>query len=177
MEIAFCSSNSIEELHQILELQQKYLRSNILLEELQQEGFVTISHSLGLLKKMNDVCPHIIAKDEEKVIGYALCMHPMFSEALELLKPMFQEVRVILPEDEKYIVMGQICIHKDYRRKGVFRKLYQTMKKAIHPEFESIITEVDAENTRSLNAHYAVGFKHLTTHRENNREWHLIVLK
>ncbi len=177
MEITFRKSSSIEELHQILKLQQKYLRSNILPEELQQEGFVTISHSLGLLKKMNDVCPHIIAKDGKKVIGYALCMHPKLSEALELLKPMFQEVRAILPEVEKYIVMGQICIHKDYRRKGVFRKLYQTMKKAIHPEFESIITEVDAENTRSLNAHYAVGFKLLTTHRENNREWNLIVLK
>jgi ribosomal protein S18 acetylase RimI-like enzyme len=177
MEISFCRSNSIEELHQILKLQQKYLRSNILIEEQQQEGFVTISHSLDLLKKMNDVCHHIIAKDGEKVIGYALCMHPKFSEALELLKPMFQELRAIMPEDEKYIVMGQICIHKDYRRKGIFRKLYQTMKEAIHLQFESIITEVDAENTRSLNAHYAVGFKHLKTHRESNREWHLIVLK
>ena len=177
MELSYSQAQTKEELEQILALQAKNLFAKLSSSEKENEGFVTISHSLEILERMNLVCPHIIAKDNDKVVGYALCMHPKFSEALELLKPMFQEVRAILPKDEKYVVMGQICIHKDYRRKGVFRKLYQTMKRAIHPEFESIITEVDAENTRSLNAHYAVGFKLLTTHRESNREWNLIVLK
>jgi ribosomal protein S18 acetylase RimI-like enzyme len=177
MQLSYSQAQTKGELEQILALQAKNLIGKLSSSEKENEGFVTISHSLGILERMNLVCPHIIAKDNDKVVGYALCMHPKFSEALELLKPLFLELRAILPEDEKYVVMGQICIRKDYRRKGVFRKLYQTMKKAIHPEFKSIITEVDAENTRSLNAHYAVGFKLLTTHSESNREWNLIVLK
>ncbi len=126
---------------------------------------------------MNEVCPHIIAKDKDKVVGYTLCMHPMFSEELEFLKPMFNELRAILTEDEKFIVMGQNCIDKGYRKKGIFRNLYQTMKQVTSPEFECIITEVDAKNKRSINAHYAIGFTHLITHLSNGRSWKLILLK
>ncbi len=165
------------ELQQILELQQYNLSTYLSEEECLREGFVTISHSFDLLKKMNDVCPHIIAKDENKVIGYALCMHPQFSEEIDLLKPMFQALRTIFSKHEKYIVMGQICIAKDYRKMGIFRSLYHTMKEVLEPEFKSIVTEVNRSNQRSLNAHYSIGFRHLKTHKSKGRSWELIVLK
>ncbi len=164
------------ELEQILVLQQKNLIPVLSEDEKKKEGFVTVSHTLELLKRMNDVCAHVIAKDGDRVVGYALCMHPRFAEEIEVLKPMFHEISLVVPKTEKYLAMGQICVDKDYRGQGLFRQLYDNMKKGIQPEFTSIITEVDVKNDRSLKAHYAVGFKDLKTYRSGGQDWHLIAL-
>ena len=175
--ISYCRAKTNKELHQILELQQKNLFASVSEEEHINEGFVTVSHSFEILKKMNAVCPHIIAKAGGKVIGYALCMHPYFSKKIEILKPMFREIMAVVLKDAKYMAMGQICIDKDYRKQGIFRNLYQTMSDSLKPEFDSIITEVDANNIRSLNAHYAIGFKHLKSYNSGGQDWELIILK
>ncbi|MCM4171265.1 N-acetyltransferase [Arenibacter sp. TNZ] len=176
MEVVVTSCTKDSELQQILSLQQKNLITNLGPGEKEKEGFVTVSHTLELLTKMNTACPHIIAKDQEKVVGYALCMHPLFGNDIEVLKPMFKEIASVVPKAEPYMVMGQICIDKEYRRRGIFRKLYETMKNTIQPYFTSIITEVDASNLRSLEAHYAVGFKDLKTYSAGGQDWKLIVL-
>lgn len=177
MQPRVCLAQSRKELEQILELQQRNLPQILSRVEMEKEGFVTVSHNLDLLERMNAVCQHIIAKKEGKVIGYALSMHPDFGNEIEVLKPMFDEINSSALKGEKYIVMGQICIAKEYRGLGVFRQLYKTMQHAIQPQFQYIITEVDAENLRSLNAHYAIGFKDLRRYRSGGQEWHLIVLK
>lgn len=177
MGIVFTRCSTNDELRQILDLQKKNLGAHIRAEEKIQEGFVTVSHSLGLLSEMNAVCPHIIAKDNDRVVGYALCMHPHFRDDIEILKPMFLEIDTILPNVECYMIMGQICIDKEYRRQGLFRKLYENMGKAVIPEFKGIITEVDANNHRSLQAHYATGFTDLGAYTSGGQNWKLIVLK
>lgn len=178
MEIITTICTTEQELQQILNLQKKNSPSNLSLEEKVQEGFVTVTHTLELLTRMNLVCPHIIAKDGDKVVGYALCMHPSFRNDIEILIPMFAVLDTLLaPHQDSYMIMGQICIDKEYRKMGIFRKLYQTMKNAAQPRFTGIITEVDATNTRSLNAHYSVGFTDLTTYESGGQEWKLMVLK
>ncbi|PXX31521.1 GNAT family N-acetyltransferase [Arenibacter sp. ARW7G5Y1] len=176
MDIIFKRCSTKTELRQILNLQQKNHLQNINVDEKQKEGFVTVSHTLELLTEMNAACPHIIAKDQDKVVGYALCMHPRFGNDIEVLKPMFKEINSVIPKAEPFMVMGQICIDKEYRRKGIFRKLYETMKNSLQPEFTSIVTEVDATNLRSLEAHYAVGFEELKTYHAGGQDWKLIVL-
>lgn len=175
--VTYKRATDASELKQILELQQRNLFAKVSVEEQHKEGFLTVSHSFGLLKKMNAVCPHIIAKAKDEVVGYTLCMHPKFSNEIEILKPMFLEIETIIPKIENYIIMGQVCVDKNYRKKGVFRNLYQNMSEFLKPEFDSIITEVDAKNTRSLKAHYAVGFKLLKSHISGGQDWELIILK
>lgn len=165
------------ELEQILSLQRENSPSALSMKEMEQEGFLTATHTLNLLDRMNKVCPHIIAKKNGKVIGYALCMHPKFCNEIELLKPMFEEINSVLSPGEKYMVMGQVCIQKEYRKMGVFQNLYKKMQDVIKANYNSIITEVDALNKRSLNAHFAVGFIELKTYYSNGRKWHLLVLK
>ncbi len=177
MGIRYCTVSTTDELEQILALQQANLWANVSPEEKEKDGFVTVEHNFEILNQMNEVCPHIIAKDGDTVAAYALCMHPMFADKIEILKPMFAEIETVVPQDEKYIAMGQICVGKSYRNQGIFRGLYNAMKAHIQPEFESIITEVDAKNTRSLHAHYAVGFKELKTYYSDERDWVLISLK
>ncbi|MGB6151206.1 MAG: GNAT family N-acetyltransferase [Pricia sp.] len=174
--VTFERATSEADLNQILDLQRKNLPANISSEVKKKEGFVTISHTFEMLKKMNDVCQHIVAKSDGRVIGYALCMHPSFAEDIEILHPMFEEVEAILPKIENYIVMGQVCIDSAYRGQGIFRKLYLAMQKAVQPEFGPIITDVNAENTRSLGAHYAVGFVDLATFSSQGQVWKIIRL-
>jgi len=130
------------ELKQILDLQQSNLYNTLTAEERLQEGFVTVSHTLDVLMKMNEVCPHIIAKDKDIVVGYALCMHPRFSKEIDILKPMFQEIVAIIPKLENYLIMGQICVDKQYRKKGIFRNLYKTMKEVLQPAFDSLLQKL-----------------------------------
>lgn len=177
MILKYCACEHIEELQQILDLQQRNLPKNISEKEKSKEGFVTVSHDLELLEKMNKTYPHTIVKDKNKVVGYALSMHPVFGNKIAVLRPMFKEINRVLPSGKKYIVMGQICIAKAYRGKGIFRKLYQTMWQAVKNDFDCIITEVDATNLRSLEAHYAIGFQSLKIYNSGGTQWHLIEMK
>ncbi len=168
---------SDEELLQILKIQERNLAAGLTSEEKKTHGFLTVQHTFDVLKKMNNRCPHIIAKYNNEVVGYALCMHPTFENEIEVLKPMFDEINSIPNINRNYIVMGQICIDEKYRGQGIFRKLYKTMKKEVFPEFSSIITEADALNKRSLEAHYAVGFQKIKVYEAGGQTWKLIQLK
>jgi len=177
MEIHYCRATSKQELKQILQLQSANLRSVISSRESQREGFVSVVHTLDLLERMNRVAAHIVAKTGDNVVGYALCMHPSFSDEIAMLKPMFHKVNTQLGPNHKFMIMGQICIAKQYRGKGIFRGLYKAMSEALFPAYDSIVTEVDADNQRSLQAHHAVGFSDIEVYRSGDRIWHLIQLK
>lgn len=174
--ISYALSTSEEELKQILHLQQRNLPVSVSEEEQKSDGFVTVQHDFEILKAMHDTCPHVLAKAGDAVIGYALCMHPDFGERIEVLKPMFKELR-LRSASKNSIIMGQVCIDKDYRKQGIFRNLYKMMKAKFLPPFSAIITEVDAKNERSLQAHYGVGFEDLGRYTAGGQEWVLIILK
>ena len=167
-----CSSK--DELEQIISIQKRNLPSELSPEELKKEGFLTVKHSPELLAKMNRTCAHILAKSNNQVVGYALCMHPKHSNEIEVLKPMFQKVDNLIKPGSKYMVMGQICIEKSFRRGGIFSGLYNFMRDQLKSEYDMIITEVDADNLRSLGAHFKLGFKDLLVYRSGRRTWHLI---
>ena len=174
--ITYKTSTNLEELKQILALQKANLPSSLSSEEKATDGFLTVRHNFHLLKRMNDVCPHIIAKHGERIIGYTLCMHPKFKNEIEVLKSMFMEVENSIRPFNSFIIMGQVCVDKSYRKQGVFRKLYGKMQEENSKEFDAIITEVDATNIRSLKAHYAIGFKTLSKYNGDGRDWELIYL-
>ncbi|SNY94702.1 GNAT family N-acetyltransferase [Flagellimonas pacifica] len=175
--IRYIQASTINHLEQILLLQQHNLPKNLTDEEKECEGFLTVEHSLEILKEMNDECGHIVALENEKVIGYALCMLPKFAESIEVLKPMFHEINKVVKGKDNYMVMGQICVAKSHRGHGIFRQLYKTMKEKLPYGFDTIITEVDAKNRRSMNAHLTVGFTELKKYCSDGKDWVLIILK
>ena len=157
-----------------MNLQKANILSSISKKEKLEEGFVTVHHTFEILKTMNDKCPHIIAKSNGKVVGYTLCMLKDFKKEIDILKPMFRQIDDYLKENKSYIVMGQVCINKSYRKQGVFRGLYNFMKEAVKSNYNLIITEVDKNNMRSMNAHIAIGFKVLYSYRSNNQDWEIL---
>ena len=176
MQVQYDQADSAEELKQILVLQQRNLPGKLSIAEKHTEGFVTVEHTPELLERMNIICGHIIAKDAVAVVGYALCMHPQFYDEISVLKPMFTELESKLPAGYRYMVMGQICVAKAYRGKGIFRGLYRLMSQKLKPDYEGVITEVDARNLRSLNAHTAVGFRLISSYTSGGQNWRLLHL-
>jgi len=172
--IKYTSVISDIELEQIIKLQKKNLPHNISTSEKEKEGFLTVKHDFEILKKMNTHQPHIIAKDGDSVIAYALCMHQKFKNDIEILKPMFSMIDKHIETETTYIVMGQICIDKTYRKQGVFNGLYQKMKTELKEKYDLLITEVATNNSRSLQAHLAIGFKTLKVYTFDQIEWHII---
>ncbi len=174
MEIKYSRCSTKRELEQILSLQKMNLRSSITQQEMESEGFLTVSHTSEMLSRMNRVCAHVIAKFNDDLAGYALCMHPRFAEDIPILKPMFEKIDSILGNKISYMAMGQICIAKSYRKMGVFAGLYSYMRDELKETYQMIITEVDAENQRSLKAHYTTGFEDMLVYKSGKRRWHLI---
>jgi hypothetical protein len=175
--IVYTKASSEKELKQILGLQRKNLPKDLSNEEKSNEGFLTVEHTLEILKKMNDYCPHSIAKYNDKVVGFALPMTKDIGDEITVLKPMFYQINQII-SDEKYMVMGQICIEKEFRKKGIFRGLYQFMKTDICPnKFDLIITEIDINNHRSINAHKSVGFTKMKDYKFEDKNWRIVSLK
>ncbi len=174
--IEFTTVTNPKELLQILTLQQQNLPEKLSETDKKEQGFVTVRHDLTLLQKMNNVHPHIIAKSNDNVVGYALSMSKIFRNDIPVLIPMFDEIDTTSKGAKPYILMGQVCIDKHYRGKGVFRGLYVKMKKEFSGIYDSIITEIDEKNTRSINAHEAIGFKTLKTYRSNHQHWKIVYL-
>lgn len=174
MEIKYAKASTDTELKQIITLQKKNAITSVSDKEKEKEGFVTVSHTLDVLKQMNAICPHIIAKYNGEVVGYALSMEIRFGEEIPVLNPMFSELKRM--GIQNYLVMGQVCVDKGFRKKGIFRALYTTMKNEYKSTYDNIVTEVDTKNTRSLNAHYAIGFKLLHNYESLGQHWKIICL-
>ncbi len=171
--VVYKRATETSELEQILALQKENAINSISATEKDIEGFITVSHTYEILKKMNDACPHIIAKDGDMVVGYALVMLREFRDEIAVLSAMFESAATLLG-DKNYLAMGQICISKAYRKQGIFRGMYAYYKEELHNEYDCLLTEVATENVRSLNAHLNVGFEIIKTQITNGTSWELI---
>jgi len=168
-----------KDLQQILKLQLSNLPKNISSEEAKSQGFVTVHHSIEILRAMNTPYPHIIAKVGEKVIGYTLVMLQKFKDEIPVLQPMFQKINSLSFRNKsllntKYFVMGQVCVDKHFRGQGIFNGLYQQMRQEMSPFFDCIITEIATRNTRSMRAHQKVGFEVITIYATEGEEWAIV---
>jgi RimJ/RimL family protein N-acetyltransferase len=163
-----------KDLEQILELQQANLARSLSPEEVAQQGFVTVEHTLEVLRRMHALAPSIIAVDGEKLAGYALVMPVECREFIPLLVPMFQRLDALGTSRERYYVMGQICIGKPWRGQGVFDLLYRAHRQYLKAAYDSVITEVATRNTRSMRAHERVGFAVIERYRDPTDEWALL---
>lgn len=172
---------SDEQIVQILQLQRDNLKRSLTPESIVKEGFVTCEHDHSLLKKMNTPNPHVIALYDDSVVGYCLVMAPKWRDELEVIRMMFDKIESNLWNgtmicSDHYITMGQVCIHKDHRSKGLFKKMYHYYRERMSDQFEYCITEVAADNHRSLNAHAAVGFEKFQSYVANDgKNWELII--
>lgn len=170
----------INDLEQVLSLQRANLIRGLSTDEWQDQGFVTVEHTLDVLQKMHDLAPSIIIKDNGRVVAYALVMLRECSKLVPVLEPMYANFGKLIWNgkpitDYSFYVMGQICVDKAYRGQGLFDKLYQQHKEVYGNDFDLLVTEIATRNTRSLRAHERVGFKTVNIYKDETDEWAVVV--
>lgn len=180
MSISLTTITTDQEIHEVLVLQTQNLSSVVSEDRARTDGFVTVKHSFELLKKMNDTIPQVIAKSGNSVVGYALVMPESFSELIPVLTPMFDTLRTLSYANKKieaysFYAMGQICISENFRRQGIFDKLYQKHRELYQSQFDLCITEVSDRNPRSMRAHERVGFETIHTFKDATDIWNILV--
>lgn len=139
------------------------------------DGFVTVQHTLDILRAMHALAPSVIGRDSSgAVIAYAITMPRETRALIPILEPMFQRLEQLLPPSTPFYVMGQIAVAPSHRGSGVFDALYAEHRTQYRDRFALLITEVATRNTRSMRAHERVGFRTLETYRDATDEWALI---
>jgi ribosomal protein S18 acetylase RimI-like enzyme len=176
-----CLVTRREELEQLLRLQAANLRDHVSPEQAAREGFVTVAHTLDVLERMHALAPSVIAKDGERLAGYALVMPVEARTFVPILEPMFQLLETLSwrgrpLREYRYYVMGQVCVAEEYRGQGVFDALYREHRASYGARFDCTVTEVATRNTRSMRAHARVGFEVIETYRDATDEWAVIAL-
>ncbi len=142
-----------------------------------REGFVSWRHDRATLEAFNEPVPHTVAIDETgRVVGFALSMDPKHAALMPESRDFVGSVAKLLWNgrpvgDYKFVCMGQIAIAAEHRGKGLFRRLYEAWFKVQAQYYELGITEIAAANTRSRNAHEALGWTAFATHWDGDQEW------
>jgi predicted GNAT superfamily acetyltransferase len=162
------------ELEEILTLQRQNLARNLTLEQVASQGFVTVEHTLEVLRQMHAIAPSIVARDSGTLAGYALVMPAECRSFIPILEPMFQRLEALGLYRERFYVMGQICVAAGWRGRGVFDLLYRAHRHHLRDSFHSTVTEVATRNARSMRAHARVGFTVIDRYRDATDEWALL---
>jgi hypothetical protein len=150
----------------ILTLQQANLRKHVPVSVQLDQGFVTVEHDSAVLMRMNQAAPSIIAKDGNTVVGYALTMLPQFGADIPELLPLFGLINTLTYHEKPlteyaYYVMGQVCVADGYRGQHVFDRMFEHHRAVYSDRYQLLITDISANNIRSLRAHARVGFESL----------------
>ena len=179
--IFYSKAISNDDIKGILNLQRANLPRSLSMDEIQSQGFVTIEHTDELLKKLNNFEKHVIAKDDDKVIGYVLAMTKNSRFDIPILFPMFDAFNAIRYKDKKisdfnYIVVGQVCVAKEYRGQRVFDHCYGAYKEFYKDKYDFAITEIAKANSRSLKAHLRIGFKEVHSYSSADKtDWIVVI--
>lgn len=161
------------ELEQILDLQRANLARNLSQAEIAEQGFVTVEHTVDLLKRMHALAPSIIARDGNRLAGYALVMPIESRSFLPILEPMFVRLDQLKMLQRRFYVMGQICVAKPWRGRGIFDLLYRAHRDHLRTRYDFSVTEVSTRNTRSMRAHQRIGFVEIDRYQDATDEWAL----
>jgi RimJ/RimL family protein N-acetyltransferase len=179
--IQFTTSQTESDLAGIIELQQANLPVNLSNDEIRQQGFVTVQHSMADLQQMHRYEKNIIAKDGKNIAGYLLAMTEHSKADIQVLVPMFEIFDEIIfkgkPVAEyRYIAVGQVCISKAYRGQGLLDKCYIAYREHFSENYDFAITEIATINQRSINAHKRIGFKEVHCYTDPNQTaWSIVI--
>ena len=157
-----------EQIDNLLALQQLNLKNNIDVVTQQSQGYLSFPYTNAILRRMMHDEPQPIAFADGQVVGYALMATLKVCQTIDLMLPLLNMFNQLTFNDKplssyRYYVMGQVCVRAGYRGIGVFDALYAQHKTAFAERYDFVVTEIAADNLRSIAAHRRVGFQ--TLHR------------
>ena len=178
--ITFHLTESLDELRQIKDIQKRHQKESIAPELRETAGFVTAEYEISLLEKMHNLLRSIIAKDGDKVVGYALVADHRIIGCHNLLDDLFDQINKLSFDSHplknaNYTVVGQLCVDSDYGKQGIAQGLYKKYQESYSGSFDYCITDVDCNNPRSLRTHLRAGFQTIYRIGYGNAEWDIVL--
>lgn len=173
------TAKSKSDLQGILDLQWENHLSRVSDEVKQADGFVTVRHTPEQLLALQSIAPHVIALEDNLVVGYILAMTKASRDLIPVLIPMFDQFDQVYFKGKKiadhhYLVIGQVCVGKDQRGKGLFDQMYKAYKDEFSHRYSFAITEIAQSNVRSLAAHRRVGFEVIHEFEDETQAWAIV---
>ena len=172
--------DSVDELNGIKALHDLNLKKNLSPKQQQEQGFVTFEYDLDFLEAINKVHPSVIAVDHSKVVGYALVvtresqrLHPLITEFVQHLSHI--EYKGVLIDQLSFCLVGQLCVAQSHTGQGLVQRMYQAYREQHSAEFDYLVTDVDAQNVRSLKAHLKTGFEVVGSLSHEGARWEVIL--
>jgi GNAT superfamily N-acetyltransferase len=166
----------------LLALQRDNLKQNLDAQTVERQGFVSFVYDELTIVGMMEGAPQIVARDGDKLVGYALSTTREYGLGIALMQPLITLCDTLTYNDtplstSRYYIMGQVCIREGYRSIGIFDALYAGHKQYLSARYNYLITEVADDNKRSLAAHRRVGFKtiHEYFDKEGEKHWHVVL--
>jgi len=138
-----------------------------------KDGFVTVRHTLPILRAMHALQPSVVARADGRVVAYALSMPKETRTLLPILTSFFAKLDELLPR-ERFYVMGQVCVDRAHRGTGVFDALFAAHREHYASRFDSLVTEIATRNVRSMRAHARVGFETIAAYRDEVDAWAVV---
>jgi hypothetical protein len=169
------------DLEEIMDLHKQYHINSISPED-KPDGFVTTNFTpeqlQALVEKERGI---IIAKDENRVIAYAMAASwqfwadwPLFAHMIEKLPENHFRGQVLNAENSYQY--GPVCIDKSYRGSGVFEKIFYASLESMMPRYSLMVTFINQINHRSYKAHtQKVKMETVNTFEFNNNNYYMLV--
>lgn len=150
---------TIENIPQIRNLNQKFLITHLTDTE-KQGGFIRIEYTENELKRIIEAKEIVIAKEENKIVGYYLIGRKSDSVVLT-----YQHNKAINLANEQALLTEkigygcQVCIETNYRNNGLFAKMLIDLTKLVKQKYTYLLCSVSDDNVISMNAHRNNGWK------------------
>ncbi len=171
-----------EDLAQVLKLQQDNLGRNLPEVERQDQGYVSVETPPDMLEEINESDGVTVAKDGDRVVGYAMPLPVDQGRKIPLLDPFIERFSKLSFEgtpitETPHIIIGQVCVDKDYRGRGIIEQLYADFSRRMAEKYDVGITEVGATNPRSYHVHVEkMGMKVLEQYEADGKAWYILAV-
>ncbi len=149
---------NLQNIEGVLALQEKY-QVDTINEEDKKDGFVTTPFTYNQLKELIlNERGLFIAEENSEIAAYTMSASweywaewPMFKFMLqELPKLTYRDMRLTTKNSYQY---GPICIDKAYRGTGLLESLFDFSRQQMADKYTVMLTFVNKNNPRSLEAH------------------------
>ena len=168
----------------ILSIQSKNLRENLSLEQ-QKDGYLSLAFSEDEFKAFNRDVAVLVARDQDKVIGYCCLSSATFNAKFPILDQIIPRISSYKiagvkqpPKEMTTCIYGPVCIASEYRGKQILAQLFSHTKIASkRAGYEYCFSFVATANQRSLVAHLKLPFHQVGKITFNGNEYVVIGCK
>ncbi len=132
-------------------------------------GLLSASYARSQLQSMMQVMPLLVARREERVVGFLICPTEEVAARIPILRAMLDAYQARAADAYVY---GPICIDAAERGRGVAQLLFEELRRLL-PGREGVLF-IRRDNDASLRAHRKMGMTEVSRFSHGGQE-HLVL--